>query len=93
MGYKDKLVKDSKAPYINCSASVCCLSLPAIKPVFCTGKHHLLPDVKLLIVVVVTCSVQLALPSMVVSTAHRGSLISDHYQQLIYIPLTAVVHL
>jgi hypothetical protein len=58
---KPKSVTDSKTPYINCSASECCLSLPAIKSVFCAGKHHPLPDVKLDIVVVVTCSVQLAL--------------------------------
>jgi hypothetical protein len=35
--------------------------LPAIKPVFCAGKHLPLPDVKLVIVVVMMCSVQLAL--------------------------------
>jgi len=54
-------VKDSKTPYVNCSASEYCQSLPAIKHVCCAGKHHPLPDVKLVIVVVVTCSVQLAL--------------------------------
>ena len=59
-GY-DKSIKDSKTPYINFSASECYLSLPAIKPVFCAGKHHSLPDVKLVIVVVVTYNVQLAL--------------------------------
>jgi hypothetical protein len=56
----DKSIKDSKAPYINCSASECYLSLPAIKPVFCADKHHPLTDVKLVIVVVVTCNVQLS---------------------------------
>jgi hypothetical protein len=35
--------------------------LPAIKPVFFAGKHHPLLDVRLVSVVAVTCSVQLAL--------------------------------
>ena len=61
MGYKDKSVKGSKTPYINSSASEYCPSLPAIKPLFCAGKHHPLPYVKLVIVVVVTRSIQLAL--------------------------------
>jgi hypothetical protein len=60
MSYKDKSVTDSKTPYINCSVSEYCHSLPAIKPALCVGKHHPLPDVKL-VIVVVTCSVQLAL--------------------------------